>query len=102
MITCKAAAELITAHVDGELAWSEVAALDGHLALCPVCKQRLCCERATKDMVRRRHCPAPVPERLRERIADAIARNVQRPAPVRQPGIAKTVEPLPQGRVVSY
>ena len=95
MITCRAAAELITAYADGELANDELAALDAHLAQCPECRQCLCCERAMKSLIHRQHCPAPAPDHLAEKIKDAVARATRRPGAVSRPGIAQTIEPLP-------
>lgn len=39
-VTCDAARELLTAHLDGELAGSERAAVEAHLAGCAACRSR--------------------------------------------------------------
>jgi len=99
MIHCRAAAELITGYIDGELTADELAALDEHLAECPECHERVIAERQTKDLVARPRQPAEAPDRLRRRIIDAIFGKA-RPADSTVPKLAPNarVKPLDPGR----
>ena len=72
MIHCRAAADLITGYIDGELTADELVALDEHLAECPACRERVIAERQTKDLVACPRQAAEAPDRLRRRIIDAI------------------------------
>jgi len=72
MIHCRAAEELITGYVDGELTADELAAIDEHLAGCPACRERVVHERQTKELVGGSHREESAPERLRRRIIGAI------------------------------
>jgi len=72
MIHCRAAEELITGYIDGELTADELAAIDEHLAQCPACRDRVINERETKNLVGRAHEPRPAPDMARRRIMDAI------------------------------
>jgi mycothiol system anti-sigma-R factor len=67
MPSCREIDPLVTPYVDGEVSAAERAAVEGHLAACPPCRERAEAERAARATLKLRCCQPGAPEHLRAR-----------------------------------
>ena len=74
MSTCRTAAPLVTAYIDGELVGDERLAFEDHLAVCPDCRLRLDEERVVVAAVRGSLPLYGAPAPLRERVERMLER----------------------------
>jgi mycothiol system anti-sigma-R factor len=71
---CREVTARLWEYLDGELAAKEAAAVDHHLADCPACRPRYCCDRGLLLAVARAlAAPSPVPSGLRQAVRERLA-----------------------------
>ena len=95
-MNCQETQRAFSPYIDGELAWPELAAIDSHLELCPVCRDQLAQTRALVSGLRSVRRPA-APQDLTASISGALqierAARAANPTPALAERVTRWLQP---------